>query len=74
MFYAPWCGHCQSLKPHYESAAKESPKEIKVGKIDCTQHQSLCGEFQIQGYPTLKYFQHGVPEDYSMGRTKEDLL
>lgn len=28
----------------------------------------------IQGYPTLKYFSAGVPEDYQGGRTKEDLL
>ncbi len=38
MFYAPWCGHCQSMKPHFEAAAKESPALIKFAKIDCTVH------------------------------------
>ena len=56
MFYAPWCGHCKALKPKFEEAAKEVPVSVKLGKVDCTVHKTVCGNYQVQGYPTLKYF------------------
>jgi protein disulfide-isomerase A6 len=28
----------------------------------------------VQGYPTLKYFTAGQPEDYNGGRSKSDIL
>jgi len=58
-FYAPWCGHCKQLAPHYEQAArllKDSEHPVAFAKIDCTIEQDLAHEQGIEGYPTLKIF------------------
>ena len=76
MFYAPWCGHCKSLKPKWAQAAKQnSNKSIVFAKIDCTTNQSTCGNYGIQGYPTIKAFSPGGKvEDYSGARETHSLL
>ena len=76
MFYAPWCGHCKSLKPKYEQAARNNSNSlIKFARINCDEHKSSCGSYQIQGYPTLKVFlPGGKVEDYNGGRDEASLL
>ncbi|VDP04429.1 unnamed protein product, partial [Soboliphyme baturini] len=63
MFYAPWCGHCKKLKPAYTEAArmlKESSVRGTFAAIDATTNPGVSERFKLQGYPTLKYFQHGT--------------
>lgn len=56
-FFAPWCGHCKSLAPKYEEAAKElKERDIPLVKVDCTAEEELCRSYEVDGYPTLKVF------------------
>merc|ERR1711991_1204318 len=36
MFFAPWCGHCKSFKPHFAEAATKSKGKYVLAKVDCT--------------------------------------
>lgn len=60
-FYAPWCGHCQSLKPEYEKAATNLKGIVSLGAVDCDDKSNgpLCQQYGIQGFPTIKVFDAG---------------
>lgn len=54
--------------------ATELKGKVKVGALDATVHQSQANKYQVKGFPTIKVFVNGEPEDYNGGRTKEDLV
>ena len=53
-------------------AADKFSDELMVafGAVDCTKQQDLCANYDVKGYPTLKYFSYfdKIVEDYSGGR------
>merc|ERR1711939_277288 len=74
-FIAPWCGHCKNLHPEWERAAREMKgKPIHIARVDATAQQALGQKFQVQGFPTIKVFKNGSPEDYNGGRTASDIV
>ncbi|KAF4016604.1 hypothetical protein G4228_008168 [Cervus hanglu yarkandensis] len=75
-FYAPWCGHCQRLTPEWKKAATALKDVVKVGAVDADKHQSLGGQYGVQGFPTIKIFgsNKNKPEDYQGGRTGEAIV
>lgn len=78
-FYAPWCGHCKNLAPHWASAATELKGKVKLGALDATAETVMAGRFGIRGYPTIKYFPSGPKDldsakDYDGGRTSGDIV
>lgn len=81
-FYAPWCGHCQNLKPAYEKAAKNLEGLAHVAAVDCDEdsNKQLCGSMGIKGFPTLKIVRPGkkagrpAVEDYQGARSATGIV
>ncbi|GAB1600815.1 protein disulfide-isomerase A5-like [Argonauta hians] len=62
MFYAPWCGHCKTMKPEYIEAAatlKELNIDGVLAAVDATEENEIRDQFKIKGFPTVKYFRNG---------------
>lgn len=60
-FYNSFCGHCRNYAPHYKNFSSDIlrwNRFIKVGAIDCAADENLekCTEYEINAYPTLRYF------------------
>ena len=76
-FYAPWCGHCKSLKPEWAKAATLLKGQVKVAKVDSTVETRLASKYGIQGYPSIKIFpageKTGRTEDYNGPRDAESI-
>merc|ERR1719333_1479906 len=70
-FFAPWCGHCKSMKPAWDKLMAEfkDSKTALVADVDCTAGgKDLCSEVGVKGYPTIKYGDPNNLEDYKGGR------
>ncbi|KAK1436470.1 hypothetical protein QVD17_02250 [Tagetes erecta] len=76
-FYAPWCGHCKRLSPELDKAApvlSGLKKPVVVAKIDADKYSRIASKYDIDGFPTLKIFLHGVPTDYRGPRKSDSLV
>uniref|UniRef100_A0A915D7H1 protein disulfide-isomerase n=1 Tax=Ditylenchus dipsaci TaxID=166011 RepID=A0A915D7H1_9BILA len=78
-FFAPWCGHCKNLEPHWKAAASELKGKVKLGALDATVHTMITQRFNIRGFPTIKFFGSGEKTvndavDYDGGRTTNDIV
>lgn len=75
-FYAPWCGHCKKLKPHWDKLMDEYKGDTSklVADVDCTaEGKPLCDANGVKGFPSLKYGDPSSLEDYKGGREFKDI-
>jgi len=71
-FYADWCGPCKMMEPAIEALAEES--DAAVLKVDVDQFQSLAGQYQVQGIPTMLVFADGEIAERMVGAQTGDSL
>jgi thioredoxin 2 len=57
-FWATWCGPCQSMAPHFKTAAQTLSK-VKFAKVDSDQAKLLSQRYGIKSIPTLILFSGG---------------
>jgi protein disulfide-isomerase A1 len=76
-FYAPWCGHCKTLVPHYDAAAERlsNNPNIVIANLDSTLNE--VADVEITGFPTLKFWgkdKSQPPIDYNGERTADGIV
>lgn len=79
-FTAPWCGHCKTLAPIWETVANDFATEagVLIAKVDAEAENSkaLASSQGVQSYPTIKYFPKGSTEalPYEGARSEKDFV
>lgn len=58
-FWAPWCGPCRMMAPHFAQAAKLLEPHVRLAKVNTEEEQALSAQYHIRSIPTLALFKGG---------------
>jgi len=58
-FWAPWCGPCLQMAPHFERAADLLEPAMRLAKVDTDASPGLGNRFGIRSIPTIVLLQGG---------------
>ncbi len=58
-FWAPWCGPCRTMAPHFERAAAMLEPRVRLVKLNTEEAQQTAARYGIRSIPTLVMFRGG---------------
>lgn len=71
--YAPWCGHCQELRPEFHKVALALERKAEFVSIDCDTEGNLCSQLGVRGYPQVRLIAENKKlEEIYNGELKEN--
>jgi len=59
-FWAPWCGPCRAMAPHFERAARSLKDRVRLVKVNTEDAPGLAARYNIRAIPTLVLFRNGA--------------
>ena len=59
-FWAPWCGPCRAMAPHFERAAAQLRQRVRFVKVNTEEASNLAARMGIRAIPTLVLFKGGA--------------
>jgi thioredoxin 2 len=59
-FWAPWCGPCRAMAPHFERAARSLKDRVRLVKVNTEEAPGLAARYGIRAIPTLVLFKNGA--------------
>jgi len=57
--WAPWCGPCRSMAPHFAKAAERLEPDVRLLKLNSDENQAAAARLGVQGIPALFLFRDG---------------
>jgi len=62
LYYADWCGHCQSMKPEWQKVVNKMKNTniVNVAEVESNHINSLINKPQVKGFPTIKMYNSGI--------------
>jgi thioredoxin 2 len=72
--WAPWCGPCRAMAPHFHEAAAQLEPEVQLLKLNSDDNQDAAGGLGIRGIPTMILFQDGQEVARQSGAMSADQI
>lgn len=66
-FWAPWCGHCQTLGPVIERLAEQYTGKALVAKVNVDEQPELAARFAVLSIPTVVFLKNGREYQRTVG-------
>tara|TARA_Y100000768_G_C23864105_1_gene627188 strand:- start:460 stop:918 length:459 start_codon:yes stop_codon:yes gene_type:complete len=70
MFHVPWCGYCKKTMPIWRQLQELDLKnanntKVKIIDVNCEEDKEMAKKYNIDGFPTIKYFPNGINDSNS---------
>jgi thioredoxin 2 len=57
--WAPWCGPCRMMAPHFAAAAQQLEPEVRLLKLNSDAESEAAAQLHVSGIPALFLFRDG---------------